>query len=1452
MVNKFILFTLFGILGFTAFAQPNNTTSIDCNLPDSFTLGAGGYTGCAATNASLNDFDCNGTGDVGFSVENSVWFDFCNNTGATITMDFTVFEVNNNCNVQGAVFVGTSSSNAVGNGLQDQYTSNPGGAANGFTITATIPDGECAYIVVDGYAGATCSALTINADCPCLPPVVSASGSPTTICPGATSTLAASGATTYAWNNGAGTGSSVDVAPTSTTTYTVTGTTDGCDAVATVTITVAVPELPDAGPDLTGCDGDVFTIGADPIYNNEGSDYSWDNGAGSGTLDFSGGGQDNGTAVVSPSTTTTYTVTIIDINGCTGIDDMTIAITLPVTPTFDPITPVCQNDPNPTLATTSLNGFTGTWAPAINTATLGTTTYTFTPTAGQCATTATLDVFISPIPTATISGNNGPICAGEDAVFTVTGTVGAVVNYNINGTAGTVTLTGGTTDLTVVTASADQTLTLELVDDGTCFDPLIELVIVTVNPTPTIFVAGNIPTSCNGTDGTLDVTGSSTGTVSLEWSGTATGTQSTTLPFSITGLASGTYDVFYTDDASSCVSATEQVVLNNPGAPIINGIIPYTSCAIDYILPTITGSTLTGGQTYYDAPGGPGGGGTVFAEGAIITSSMTLYAYDANGVCSAEVILTITINPLPLVIAFNAGPFCEDEVITLDETGAAATSWTWSSDGAATITNLTDQAPVITNAVNGETFTVTATDANNCVNTAQTTVVINPLPTVSITANNGPLCEGENATFTLTGTDGADVSYTLNGTPATAILTAGTATITATAATVDQVLLLQSITDGTCAATLIETLAIIVNPAPIQTLAGFDPSTCNGTDGTIDVMGSSTNSVTISWSGTAAGTNTAPLPYTITGLASGTYDVFYTDDVTGCFSAPVQIVLNNPGAPIIDPITAFISCAIDYIVPAITGTNLTGNQAIYDAPGGPAGGGSLVMTGTVISASTTLYAYDENGACASDVIINITINPLPNSGNNGATIFCPTDTPSDLTGQLVGTFDVGGTWTPVFNSGNNFFDPAIDPAGTYAYTVINSCGTSTTDVIVTITANPNAGTNGNTTLCDTDPSVDLFGLLGGTPNTGGVWSPALPSGSGVYNPAVDAGGSYTYSITTSCGTFSSIVDVTLNVSDDATFSYSAGVYCLNAANPLASINGTNGGVFTISSGGVINNTNGAIDIAGSGAGTFGITYSTSGPCPDVFVLTVTILDVIDPTITIVGPFCSYDVPVILQASQSGGVWSGTGVNPVTGEFNPSLAVYGLNDITYTINGSCIAFSTIQIEVIPAPIVSTIADTTILNGASVNLITTGNASAYSWTPGATLICDDCQNPIATPDITTTYTVSVEENGCVASDQVTITIDYEIIIYVPNAFTPNGDGKNDIFFPIISGIDTDEYKLLIFNRWGELIFETSHPSEGWDGTYKGLMSQQDVYVWKIYCKEVSTIQNHQYIGHVTLIK
>ncbi len=1139
---------------------------------------------------------------------------------------------------------------------------------------------------------------------------------------------------------------------------------------------------------------------------------------------------------------------------------------------------------------------------------------------------------------------------------------------------------------------------------------------ITINTIPAITLTPDDPSACNGTDGSILVSGTGSGTVT--WSDAASGSDNAaTLNYTIPTLGAGSYDVFFIDGTTGCQSATESTLLNNPSAPIAPVVIAVpATCLVDGMA---TIDNYDGTLTYVFTPAGPtdGAGGAI--TGMISGTSYTVIADDGNCISAASASFTI------------------DAQLTIPDTPAITSgAATCSADGTATIDNYDNNftyvfdpvgptagaGGVISDMVPGISYDVIA-DNGSCTSTASPAFTIDQqlAAPATPTITTAPAICAADGTATIDNYDGA-LTYVFDPAGPTANvggLVTGMTPGTSYTLVAD---------DGTCSSLASAAFTIDAQlPTPTITLTPDDPDNCNGMDGSVLVSGAGSGTVT--WSGVASGSdNSVTLNYTIPTLGAGSYDVFFIDGTTGCQSATESTLLNNPGAPIVDPISSVNNCGTDYTLATITGPLLNSPQ-YYDAPGGPTGGGNVVPVGTTYSAPTniTLYAYDENGVCTSEQSFTVVIEELPtvtavNGGNtycagvtpaditvdvtgngpwtidytvdgvaqtasgaaspinlgnasgeyvvtnitdatctntatgtqtidfftmptvetvNGGDDYCPSDIVADVTVDVTGagpwtidyTLDgvaqtatgaaspislgntpgayvvtavtdvnctdvASGTQTITINtiptitltpddpSACNGTDGSILVSGTGSGTVtwtgiasgsdntatlnytIPALGAGSYDVFfidgttgcqsameLTLLNNPSApnpGTDGNTTVCETDPSVDLFGLLGGTPNTGGVWSPALSSGTGVYNPALDAGGVYTYSITTSCGTFSSIVDVTLNLTADATFNYSSDEFCLNEANPIASFDGTNGGVFTISSGGVIDATNGTIDIAGSGAGTYGVTYSTSGPCPDVFVLTITILDVNDPTITLVGPFCSYDAPVILQASQPGGVWSGTGVNPITGEFNPSLAASGLNDITYTINGLCIAFSTIQIEVIPAPIVETIGDTTIMNGNSVDLITSGNANAYNWTPGTTLTCDDCQSPIATPDVTTTYTVSVEENGCLASAAVTVTIDYEIIIYVPNAFTPDGDGQNDIFIPIITGIDTDEYKFLIFNRWGELIFDTSHLSEGWDGTYKGLMSQQDVYVWKIYCKEISSIETHEYIGHVTLIK
>ncbi len=110
----------------------------------------------------------------------------------------------------------------------------------------------------------------------------------------------------------------------------------------------------------------------------------------------------------------------------------------------------------------------------------------------------------------------------------------------------------------------------------------------------------------------------------------------------------------------------------------------------------------------------------------------------------------------------------------------------------------------------------------------------------------------------------------------------------------------------------------------------------------------------------------------------------------------------------------------------------------------------------------------------------------------------------------------------------------------------------------------------------------------------------------------------------------------------------------------------------------------------------------------------------------------------------------------------------------------------------------------------------------------------------------------ENGCRDSICKPLYVNYETLVYVPNTFTPDGDGVNDDFIPITEGLKPEKYKFYVFNRWGDLIFSTTSPLESWDGTFKGVKVKQDSYVWRIVGEKLSDDSIYEQIGHVNVLR
>jgi len=190
-----------------------------------------------------------------------------------------------------------------------------------------------------------------------------------------------------------------------------------------------------------------------------------------------------------------------------------------------------------------------------------------------------------------------------------------------------------------------------------------------------------------------------------------------------------------------------------------------------------------------------------------------------------------------------------------------------------------------------------------------------------------------------------------------------------------------------------------------------------------------------------------------------------------------------------------------------------------------------------------------------------------------------------------------------------------------------------------------------------------------------------------------------------------------------------------------------------------------------------------------------------------------------------------------------------------------SFRFANVNVIPTPVITPMASSTIIAGNSVQLnavVTNDPITNFVWTPAdTTLSCLDCSSPIATPTATTTYSVTViTSQGCHSSADVTIHLICDNSqVFIPNTFTPNGDGVNDHFFISGKGLGLIKH-MAVYNRWGELMFEgrdfnANDPGMGWDGTFRGEVLRPDVYIYvvDVLCETGDTFT---FRGDISLVK
>jgi gliding motility-associated-like protein len=217
--------------------------------------------------------------------------------------------------------------------------------------------------------------------------------------------------------------------------------------------------------------------------------------------------------------------------------------------------------------------------------------------------------------------------------------------------------------------------------------------------------------------------------------------------------------------------------------------------------------------------------------------------------------------------------------------------------------------------------------------------------------------------------------------------------------------------------------------------------------------------------------------------------------------------------------------------------------------------------------------------------------------------------------------------------------------------------------------------------------------------------------------------------------------------------------------------------------------------------------------------------------------------------------------PSTGLDDPTAQVpyfYAFGDFQYILTATlqpygCLAYDTVNIQSVLGAKLTNVTDSQVIMLGSTVQLNADDEVIYYWLPDdGTLSNPNINNPVATPSVTTVYTVYGRDiYGCLDSSYVKIIVDTAVTQIFPSGFTPNGDGLNDVFRPIgITYQNLVEFR--VFNRWGQQVFYSNDKARGWDGTFNGVPQDMDTYYWVAVIQYPGQMETMTYKGQVTLIR
>lgn len=1214
-------------------------------------------------------------------------------------------------------------------GTSGTYTWSPAtslSATTGATVTAN-PTSNTTYTVT--WSNGVCTATATKIVSIQTPPTIAITPTSSTICPGNSVTLGASGGTggTYTWSPASSlnttTGTTVIATPTATTIYTVSWSNGICNVVQTRLVTVtSVPTIGVSPSSATRCtSGAAVTLVAS---GGTGGTYTWTPSAGLNTTT-------GATVAVSPSTNTVYTVTWSSGSGCNASTTVSVAVNTPPSITITPATAnVCAGG---SVAMTASGGTGGTytWAPAASlssttgaTVTASPTTptvYTVTWSDGICTATQTRNVGITANPILTITPISPTICTGSSTNLVVSGATGG--SYTWAPATGLSTTVG-----TTVNASPTATTVYTVTYTNASGCSATKTVTVTVATGAAINVTPLASTVCIGNSVALSASGGVGG--SYTWL-PAAGLSATT-GANITASPSSTTIYTVSFNNGICVStATTTVSINTP--PVLS-VTPTSST----ICAGGTGATLTvvggTGGTYSWSPAS----GLNTTSGATIiatpVSNTTYTATWTDGICSATVSSLVTVQTPPILSITPVSPtVCSGASTTLVASGGSGGTYTWSpSASLSASTGTTVIASPTTNTV----YTITWSNGV-CQSTITRTVIVTVPPTINVTPAAPTVCSGGSTSLTASGGTGGVYTWS----PSTGLNTTTGSTVIATLTSAQTYTVTWA--NGGCTNTQVVTVSI--GSSPTVNITPSSPTICSGGNTTLVANGGTGGSY--SWVPTTglSASNTASV--VASPSATTTYTVTWNSG-TGCIgTGTVTVTIGTP--PVID-IASSSSTICNGTSATLTASGATGGTYTWS----PAFGLNTTTGNEVISSTTVTRTYTvtwTGGGCSATAteIITVQNTPIISISPTTATICAGNSANLTVSGATGGTY----TWSPAASlnttTGTNV---TATPTSTTTYTVswTNGICTASTTRLVVVQNRPTFSF-APLSICSGSPvNVNASG-----PSGTYTWSG--PSGvvSTTNNLSVTPSGSIIYTLNWTNSVCATSATQVVNVQTAPTISItpSTAVICSGGNITLTASGGT-GGVYNWSPSITLNTAIGDVVVASpTTTTTYSVTW-TNGICTKTTTRTVVVTT--PPTISVTpssATLCEGSSTSLVASGGSGGTYSWlptTGLSSTTGS---STTASPTSTTAYTVTWSnglgCNATKTVTVTVVPINMITvTPATTTICAGATgTTLVASGGTSGtYTWAPSSGLSTTSGSSVTANPTSTTTYTATWSSGGC----------------------------------------------------------------------------------------------------------